>query len=836
MPSQTCPFTLWLNRLSPLLLLSACSGEPSLSPTPEPSSTPAQTEPQPVLNEVSCHNDDWVELYNPTQKVITLAGYGLTDDPSDVQRTYTFPAGLQLAPGEFIGVEPAQDGQAGITFGIKCGADSLSLLAPSGEVLETVILPELPESASFGRLPDGTGAFDANGPTLGAANVRFEEPPPPLDIFDLTDVPTVDLTLSNRAIDALYIDPYTYVAGGFRFTKGGLSSESLEVGIRLKSYIGSFQTLDGKAAFKISFNEVVSGQRWEGLKRLTLNNMVQDPSMIHEALSYTAFRAQGLPAPRVGYAWVRVNGTDYGLYTNVETFDDVSLPQWFSSTSHLYEGAYGADVYPGAEYSFEIDEGSETDVSDLTDLIEAANSEDPVWIRRMEALTDLDQLLRFWATELYLGHWDGYPTHNNYYLHADEAGVFSMLPWGTDQTLNDHRSFMNSDGLMFKRCVAIPECYSRYISAVRTVAEEVEALKLENMLDSLVSTLKPFVHQDPRNPYAVEDVSASQSSTREFLLSRSSEATSWIECVLYDNCAPCLPLELESGYYELCTVERTWQEAQGYCEKLGLSLLSLSSGDEERLLAEAALSYGQGSVWLGANDLEEEGVWRWADGSPVLYTHWGAGEPNNSGEEDCAELVTTGYWNDLPCSVGRASVCEAPCTDETDQDGDGFSVCTGDCNDQDPQLAPDRQDVCDDGVDQDCSGVADDGAGCSACKQVVIGDQNYRVCQQPQSFDEAVATCQSLDMQLATPQDELSFQGLWSAVAESQGVLEVWFGLTDVEEEGSWRWLEGEPTSYQLWAPGQPDNAGEEDCAGTFSDGSWNDYPCWYPLGAVCEA
>jgi hypothetical protein len=42
---------------------------------------------------------------------------------------------------------------------------------------------------------------------------------------------------------------------------------------------GSLRTLDQKAAFKIKFDEFIEGQTFLGLKKLTLNNMVEDPSM-----------------------------------------------------------------------------------------------------------------------------------------------------------------------------------------------------------------------------------------------------------------------------------------------------------------------------------------------------------------------------------------------------------------------------------------------------------------------------------------------------------------------------------------------------------------------------
>ena len=51
--------------------------------------------------------------------------------------------------------------------------------------------------------------------------------------------------------------------------------------------------------------------------------------MIHETLGYEVLRAAGVPAPRTGFAYVRVNGVGYGLYLDLETYDDVSLPRLF---------------------------------------------------------------------------------------------------------------------------------------------------------------------------------------------------------------------------------------------------------------------------------------------------------------------------------------------------------------------------------------------------------------------------------------------------------------------------------------------------------------------------
>ena len=43
----------------------------------------------------------------------------------------------------------------------------------------------------------------------------------------------------------------------------------------------------------------------------------------------------------------------------------------------------------------------------------------------------------------------------------------------------------------------------------------------------------------------------------------------------------------------------------------------------------------------------------------MTWTNWNAGEPNNSGGEDCAEInAPFAKWNDIPCSIPRGFVCK----------------------------------------------------------------------------------------------------------------------------------------------------------------------------------
>ena len=69
------------------------------------------------------------------------------------------------------------------------------------------------------------------------------------------------------------------------------------------------------------------------------------------------------------------------------------------------------------------------------------------WFERMEPVADRLELARAFAAEHYFGHWDGYsvaagPSQpNNYYLHSDLAGRFSLIVSGTDQTWLERSPF-----------------------------------------------------------------------------------------------------------------------------------------------------------------------------------------------------------------------------------------------------------------------------------------------------------------------------------------------------------------------------------------------------------
>ncbi|MGB8491308.1 MAG: MopE-related protein [Bacteroidales bacterium] len=71
------------------------------------------------------------------------------------------------------------------------------------------------------------------------------------------------------------------------------------------------------------------------------------------------------------------------------------------------------------------------------------------------------------------------------------------------------------------------------------------------------------------------------------------------------------------------------------------------------------------------------------------------------------------------CDDGIDQDCsgsDLPCTALTDDDVDGYSEVNGDCNDSDPSIHPGATEICGDGIDQDCDGNPN--TGC--CNELLV--------------------------------------------------------------------------------------------------------------------
>jgi hypothetical protein len=107
--------------------------------------------------------EDWIEIYFDGEDMISLEGYGLSDNLDDPFK-WIFPD-VNIQPGQYLLVwASGKDRRAPIAplhtnFSIKSEGEELLLTHPSGVVIDELAPTMVPTDISYGRQPDGIGAW-----------------------------------------------------------------------------------------------------------------------------------------------------------------------------------------------------------------------------------------------------------------------------------------------------------------------------------------------------------------------------------------------------------------------------------------------------------------------------------------------------------------------------------------------------------------------------------------------------------------------------------------------------------------------------------------------------
>ena len=98
----------------------------------------------------------------------------------------------------------------------------------------------------------------------------------------------------------------------------------------------------------------------------------------------------------------------------------------------------------------------------------------------------------------------------------------------------------------------------------------------------------------------------------------------------------------------------TWQQAENYCiNNFNTNLASISSITKENELLFSVNN--NNNVWIGLNDIENEGIFVWNDGSDITYTNWENDiSPQNDDSLDCY-YINQGYWYASDCNTQTKS-------------------------------------------------------------------------------------------------------------------------------------------------------------------------------------
>lgn len=242
-------------------------------------------------------------------------------------------------------------------------------------------------------------------------------------------------------------------------------------------------------SFTINFGKYINTdngytdkQNLYGLRKVALNNIYGDATLIKEYLSYELMTKMGIPTPEYSLINLYINDEFYGVYMMVESIDssltqrtlgeksdylvkpessggdliyDNGLDEYinadgeFDFSSIIYNNS-GNIIYPNDKSNplykynglWENDEDTFEDIVDMLPTIfkwmktlnELNNIDNPntdEYKLALEEIIDVDSLIRYFAVNTYLVNLDSYQSEKmqNYALYINETGEATIIPW-----------------------------------------------------------------------------------------------------------------------------------------------------------------------------------------------------------------------------------------------------------------------------------------------------------------------------------------------------------------------------------------------------------------------
>lgn len=324
-------------------------------------------------------------------------------------------------------------------------------------------------SDTQGKAKEGTYAKLFNKETIQDVKISIDENNWNYLLQNAIDKPTV-LASSVSIGD----DTVKYV--GIK-TKGNLTLKEV------------WNSSSDRFSFTINFGKYISTdngytdkQNLYGLRKVALNNIYGDATLMKEYLSYELMTKMGIPTPEYSLINLYINDEFYGVYMMVESIDssltqrtlgeksdylvkpessggdliyDNSLDEYinddgeFDFSSIIYDNS-GNIIYPNDKSNplykynglWENDEDTFEDIVDMLPTIfkwmktlnKLNNTDNPNtddYKLALEEIIDVDSLIRYFAVNTYLVNLDSYQSEKmqNYALYINETGRATIIPW-----------------------------------------------------------------------------------------------------------------------------------------------------------------------------------------------------------------------------------------------------------------------------------------------------------------------------------------------------------------------------------------------------------------------
>ncbi|KGL73954.1 Macrophage mannose receptor 1, partial [Tinamus guttatus] len=221
--------------------------------------------------------------------------------------------------------------------------------------------------------------------------------------------------------------------------------------------------------------------------------------------------------------------------------------------------------------------------------------------------------------------------------------------------------------------------------------------------------------------------------------------------------------------YKIFRETKAWKEGLTSCQKEKGNLASIHTLEEHSFIVSQLGYKPTDKLWIGLNDNKVQMYFEWSDGTPVTYTKWHLGEPSttNNRPEDCVLIKgQDGYWADYVCERKAGYICKRK----------PISLTAGEKETTD-----------------------------ASCKN---GWRRYRsycyfIGNVQATFLEAKKTCEGEEGYLATVESRYE-QAYLTSLVGLRPEKYYWLGLSDMEDQGTFKWVNGEAITFTHWDAAMP--------------------------------